>query len=278
LVSALLITLREGLEAALIIGIILAFLTNTNNRQWFKQVWVGTGTAIFVSILAGAVLFLTVGTFEGKTEKIFEGSAMLLAAGILTWMIFWMRKQASSVKTQLHGEIENAISRKSSFAILSLAFIAVVREGIESALFLFAATRETDNTIMSVLGGVVGLVIAVAFGYVLYRGTTRLNLKMFFSVTGFLLILFAAGLIAHGFHEFQEAGIVPIVIEHIWDLNGIIPEKSTLGGFLTAIFGYNGNPSLIETIAYLGYLTVTSGAFFNVFRSRQNIMPLSGGG
>ena len=271
--SALLITLREGLEAALIIGIILAFLASTNNRKWFKQVWWGTGAAIIVSVLVGAILFVTVGAFEGPAEEIFEGSAMLLAAGVLTWMIFWMRKQASNIRSHLHGEIEQALSNRSSLAIMGLAFIAVVREGIETALFLFAASRETDNVLLTVTGGFIGLVIAVVIGYLLYKGTSRLNLKMFFNVTGFLLILFAAGLVAHGIHEFQETGVIPIVIEHVWDTNNIVGEKSTFGLFLTAVFGYNGNPSLIEAIAYFVYLVTATGFYFKVSGARKASVP-----
>jgi len=273
--SALLITLREGLEAALIIGIILAFLANTGNRKWFKQVWLGTGAAISTSIIAGAILFITVGAFEGRAEEIFEGSAMLLAALVLTWMIFWMRKQAANIKGQLHGEIERAISSGSSFALMGLAFIAVLREGIETALFLFAATRTSDSTLLSVVGGLIGLVIAIAIGYLVYRGTSKLNLKTFFNVTGFALILFAAGLIAHGIHDFQEARLMPIIIEHIWDVNNMLSENSTFGNFLAAVFGYNGNPSLIETVAYFGYLITVIVVFFNVFGSRRKIASIS---
>jgi len=273
--SALLITLREGLEAALIIGIILAFLSNTGNRNWFRHVWWGTGTAIFVSAVVGAIIFVTVGAFEGKAEEIFEGSAMLLAAGVLTWMIFWMRKQASNIKEQLHEEIQTAITNSSSFALMGLAFIAVVREGIETALFLFAATRETESTSLSIIGGVIGLIIAISMGYAIYKGTSKLNLRAFFNVTGFLLILFAAGLTAYGIHEFQEAGVIPIIIEHIWDINNFLPDKSTFGNFMSAIFGYNGNPSLIEVIVYTGYLATITLLFFNVFRQHHTTETIS---
>lgn len=271
MVSSLLITLREGLEAALIIGIILAFLANTDNRQWFKHVWLGTASAIAVSIVAGVILFLTVGAFEGKGEEIFEGSAMLLAAGVLTWMIFWMRKQAVNIKEQLHGEIKSAISGGSSYALVGLAFIAVLREGIETALFLFAATRETESTLLSLIGGLIGLIAAIVIGYAVYKGTSRLNLRMFFNVTGFLLILFAAGLVAHGIHEFQEAEVFPIVIEHVWDINHIVPDNSGIGSFFAAVFGYNGNPSLIEVIAYTGYLILVSVLFFGWISRRRII-------
>ena len=274
--NTFLITLREGLEAALIIGIVLAFLNQTGKRQWFQQVWLGTAAAILVSVVAGVVLFLSVGAFEGNAEKIFEGIAMLTAAGILTWMVFWMRKQAANIKQQLHAQIQAAISGGSSIAITGLAFVAVVREGIETVLFLFGATRSAESTVLNVAGGIAGIAIAVVIGYGVYKGTSRLNLRTFFNTTGLLLILFAAGLLAHGIHEFQEAGIIPIVIEHLWDINNILPEKSVFGMFFTAVFGYNGNPSLIEVAAYTGYLATTLILFFK--QTKTAVKPVSARG
>ena len=182
-----------------------------------------------------------------------------------------MRKQAVNIKEQLHGEIKSAITSGSTYALFGLAFIAVVREGIETALFLFAATRETESTVLSLVGGIIGLVAAVIIGYAVYKGTSRLNLRVFFNVTGFLLILFATGLVAHGIHEFQEAGVFPIVIEHVWDINNVFPEQSVIGRFFAAVFGYNGNPSLVEVIAYTGYLSITSVLFFGWFKRRDLI-------
>lgn len=256
MLSALLITLREGLEAALIIGIILAYLSTTNNRQGFKPVWIGTSLAIVVSLAVGAVIYFSAGSLEGKAEEIFEGIAMWTAAGVLTWMIFWMRKQAINIKGHLHAQIQTALGSGSWFGLFGLTFVAILREGIETALFLFAATRVAESAILSATGGIMGLMIAVVIGYIVYKGTSRLNLKAFFNITGLLLILFSAGLFAHGIHEFNEAGIIPPIINHVWDLNHIISEQSVIGRFLTAIFGYNANPSLIEVLAYIGYLGI----------------------
>jgi high-affinity iron transporter len=262
MLSSLLITLREGLEAALIIGIILAFLTRSDNRQGFKSVWLGTSLAVIVSLLAGAAIFLLAGEFSGRAEEIFEGIAMFVAAVVLTWMIFWMRKQASDIKTHLHAQIQSVLTSGSSLGLVVLAFVVVVREGIETVLFLFAATRVAESPALFTAGGLLGLVIAVAIGYSIYRGSSRLNLRAFFNVTSIVLIVFAAGLLAHGIHEFQEAGIIPIVIEHVWDINHILPETSTFGRFLTAIIGYNGNPSLLEIIFYIAYLVSTLAIYF----------------
>jgi high-affinity iron transporter len=262
MLSALLITLREGLEATLIIGIILAYLSTTGNRQGFKPVWIGTSLAIAISLVAGAVIYFSVGSLEGHSEEVFEGIAMWTAAGVLTWMIFWMRKQAINIKGNLHTQIQSALGSGSMLGLVGLAFIAVVREGIETVLFLFAATRVADSAILSAIGGILGLAIAIAIGYSLYRGTSKLNLRTFFNVTGLLLVIFAAGLLAHGIHEFHEAGVVPAVIEHVWDINHIIPEQSVIGRFFVAIFGYNANPSLVELVAYTGYLSVVLAGYF----------------
>ncbi len=262
MLASFLITLREGLEAALIIGIILAYLARTDNRQGFKPVWLGTSLAVLVSLIAGAAIYLLAGEFSGRAEEIFEGLAMFVAAGVLTWMIFWMRKQAVNIKAHLHAQIQSVLTSGSSQGLVILAFVVVVREGIETVLFLFAATRVAESPLLFTVGGFLGLAIAVVIGYSLYKGSSRLNLRTFFNVTSLVLILFAAGLLAHGIHEFIEAGIIPPVVEHVWDTNYILPEKSTFGRFLTAIVGYNANPSLIEVIAYPLYLALALGSYF----------------
>ncbi len=276
MLSSLLITLREGLEAALIIGIILAYLARTGNRQGFKPVWLGTSLAVLVSLIAGAVVYLVAGEFTGRAEEIFEGVAMFIAVGVLTWMIFWMRKQAVDIKAHLHAQIQSVLTSGSSLSLVLLAFVVVVREGIETVLFLFAATRVAESPLLFTVGGFLGLVIAVGIGYSIYKGASKLNLRTFFNVTSILLIVFAAGLLAHGIHEFQEALIIPTVVEHVWDINYILYEKSTFGRFLTAIFGYNANPSLIEVIAYPVYLALALGNYFRPIRvSEESTAQLS---
>jgi len=260
--SSLLITLREGLEAALIIGIILAYLARTDNRQGFKSVWLGVIFAVAASLAAGVVIFVLAGEFGGRAEEIFEGAAMFIAAGVLTWMILWMRKQAVNIKAHLHAQIESVLNSGSSLALMILAFVVIVREGIETVLFLFAATRVAESPALFAAGGFLGLTAAVVIGYALYKGAYKLNLRTFFNVTSLVLIVFAGGLLAHGIHEFHEAGIVPPLVEHVWDINHILPETSTPGRFLTAIIGYNGNPSLLEVIAYTVYLALTLWVYF----------------
>jgi len=247
-----LLALREGLEAALIIGIVLGVLRKVNRTQLKSVVWMGLGSAVLVSIL-GAVLLNAVGaTFEGEAEEIFEGFTMLIAAGVLTWMIFWMQRQAHTMQAELEVDVRRAAIGGGQKALFLLSFVAVVREGIELALFLTAASITTSVQ-QTLIGAILGLGTAVLLGWLLFASTIRLNLKRFFQVTGVLLILFAAGLVAHGIHEFNEVGWVPSIIEHVWDINHVVNEKSTFGLVLKSLFGYNGNPSLTEVLGYLLY-------------------------
>ncbi len=195
---------------------------------------------------------------------------MLLAAGVLTWMIFWMRAQASTMQVELQANVKHAAQSGGGRALFMIAFLAVMREGIELALFLTAAAAASTQQ-QTLMGALLGLAGAVVLGWMLFATTLRLNLQRFFQVTGVLLILFAAGLVAHGVHEFNEIGWIPAVVEHLWDINPILNETSTLGLMLKALFGYNGNPSLTEIIAYFLYLaTVMLG-----LRRDPILLPLS---
>ncbi len=264
--AAFLVTLREGLEAALIISIILAYLARTGNYRQFRNVWLGTGAAVVVSLAVGAVLFWTLGQLSGRAEAIFEGVAMFSAVLVLTYMVIWMKRQARNIKAHLEAQLQSALAAGSALAMASLAFIVVVREGIETVLFMFGVLRSASPT-TATIGGLLGLAIAIAIGYAGYKGAKWLNLSTFFNVTGALLILFAAGLLAYGIHEFQEAGLFPIVVENVWNINHILNEKEGLGSFLKALFGYNGNPSLLEVSFYFGYLALAFWYFFGVARA-----------
>lgn len=271
--AAFLVTLREGLEAALIISIVLAYLARSGNYDRFRNIWVGVGAAVMVSLAAGAILFWTLGELSGRAEQIFEGIAMFIAVLVLTYMVIWMKRQAVNIKAHLESQVRSALVTGSAMAMASLAFIVVVREGIETVLFMFGAVRSSTPT-TATMGGILGLTLAVAIGYAGYRGARWLNLSTFFNVTGSLLILFAAGLLAYGIHEFQEAGLFPIVVEHVWDMNHILDEKAGSGGFLKALFGYNGNPSLLEVMFYFGYMATAFWSFFALGRAPRESTPI----
>ncbi|HNM38067.1 MAG TPA: FTR1 family protein, partial [Anaerolineales bacterium] len=257
-----LLSLREGLEAALIIGIVLGALQKIRRTDLAPALWMGTLAALGVSILTAVILTLFGLSLEDGAEQIYEGITMLLAAGILTWMIFWMSGQAKNIKTELEDGINKAVATTGKRAVFGLAFLAVVREGVELALFItaafFAGNSEnvTTNIILTLTGVVLGLGTAVLLGWSLLAATARLNLRRFFQITGYLLILFAAGLVAHGIHEFNEVGWIPSIIEHVWDVNAVVIETSVVGELLKTLFGYNGNPSLTEVIGYFVYLAV----------------------
>ena len=256
MVASFLLSLREGIEAALIIGIVLGALRKLNRSEMAPTVWYGTLSALLVSLITGVVLTAFGLSLEGAAEQVFEGVAMLLAASVLTWMIFWMNRQARSIKGELEAGVNRATAIGGRRALFSVAFLAVVREGIELALFLTAATFASDPQ-STILGTLFGLGVAILLGWGLFASTLKLDLRRFFQVTGFLLILFAAGLVAYGVHEFNEVGCIPPVVEHVWDVNPILDENSTLGLMLKAMFGYNSNPSLTEVMAYLSYYFAT---------------------
>jgi high-affinity iron transporter len=261
MISSFIITFRETLEAALIIGIILAYLIKTKRQRYNNIVYLAIASAIITSII-GAFLFSSLaGGFTGTAEEIFEGTAMIFASFLITFMILWMLKQRHIV-IDLHKQVDKQIHEQHKVGLFFLVFVSVLREGIETVIFLSAASfaATTGN---SLLGALWGIVAAIILGYLMFVGSKKINIKAFFNVTSIILVLFAAGLTAHGIHEFQEAKVLPTYVEHVFDINpplnddGSYPlmhEKGTVGGILKGLFGYNGNPSLIEILSYLSYL------------------------
>lgn len=262
--SALLITLREGLEAALIVAIVLAYLKRLGRERDFGTVWAGTGAAILLSLIAGAIIFAAVGGLEGEAEEITEGVIAFTAAGVLTWMIFWMGRQARHIKGELQAKVDAAVEAGSAFALAAIAFVAVLREGLETALFLLSTGVGSESNAAQLLGGLIGLTVAFAIGYLVYKGSRRVNLRLFFRVTGILILFFAAGLLAKGIHEFQEVGMIGTMMEHVWELDHIAwlnPDESTFAEFLAGLFGWSAHPSIEMLIAYFAYLIPVGAAF-----------------
>jgi high-affinity iron transporter len=250
--ASFIITMREGLEAALILGLTLGVLKRTRAQGLSVWVWYGASVAVALSLAAAAGLNLMGASMEGAAEELFEGLTMLLAAGVLTWMIFWLQRQSRVYAAGIERDVRAAASHGRRWGLFGIAFFAVLREGVETALFLTAVAMTSDpgKTLLGALGG---LIVAGLLGWGLYASSIRLNLRLFFQITSVLLILFAAGLVGHGVHELVEVGWIPAIIDPLWDLNPILDEGSAVGSILKALFGYNGNPTFSETIAYLGY-------------------------
>jgi high-affinity iron transporter len=257
--SGLLTGLREGVEAALIVAIVLAYLQRTGNAAHAGKVWLGAGAAVVLSAALGLALYATVGSFEEPYEQIFEGTTMLLAAGVVTWMLFWMRRQAAGVKGELQSAVDKVLVSGGAWGLALLAFTAVIREGIETALFLAGqATSAETGAAWILIGALVGLVIAAAIGYGFYRGSRRVNLAVFFKWTGVALVFIAAGLLSHAVHEFIEIGVFgsgPLT-QPAFDISGILSHDDGIGSILRALFGYAANPEWLTLIVHVTYLVV----------------------
>jgi high-affinity iron transporter len=268
--------LREGLEAALIVAIVLAYLKTLGREREFGSVWVGAGSAAAISLIAGIVIFRALGGLEGPSEEIVEGLIAFSAVGVLTWMIFWMGRQARYIKGQLQAKVDAALEAGSTIALAGIAFIAVLREGLESALFLVSTSVGAESNAAQLTGGLFGLVAAFGIGYLVYRGSRRVNLRLFFRATGILILLFAAGLLAKGVHEFQEVGYLGTLNEHVFDLTGVSwlnPDSSQVGEFLGGLFGWSPEPSIEMIVVYFLYLIPVGTAFMIETRKVPAVVP-----
>ncbi len=265
MLESFLVTSRETLEASLVVGIVLAYLNKTNNQNYRKTVYYGIAFGILASILATLIFTFFADGFEGAAEQIFEGITMLVGAFLLTTMIFWMMQQRHIAK-EIEGKVESHLMNTPLFShigIFMIIFIAIIREGIETVIFMNALNYASG---INFIGGTLGIVAAVIAGYLFFVSTRKINLKKLFNISSVLLILFAAGLVAHGIHEFEEAGLISGIITPLFDINHILNEKGVVGSFLKGLFGYNGNPSLLEFIAYASYL----GIIFYLYRRIEN--------
>lgn len=262
LTTGLLTGLREGVEAALIVSIILAYLARTGNARYFGRIWLGTVAAIVLSVAVGAVLWISIGGLTAPAEQYFEGSAMVLAAGVVTWMLFWMRRTAANIRGELQAGVDRALTEGSVWGLSILAFTAVIREGIETALFLLgqatAASQEEAGAAGTLLGALIGILIAIALGYGFYRGARVINLGAFFRWTGVGLIFIAGGLLSHAAHEFIEAGLITFGTSTAFDISGVLPHAddsgNLLGQLLRAVFGYTSTPEWTTLLTWIVYV------------------------
>jgi high-affinity iron transporter len=262
LTAGFLTGLREGVEAALIVAIVLAYLARTGNLKEAPKVWFGTGAAILLSLIAGVVIFQTVGALQEPYEQLFEAATLLIAATVVTWMLFWMRSQSAGLRGDLHARLERVLTEGTVFGLAILAFSAVIREGLETSLFLVGqATAAQAGAGSVLLGALIGLAAAVVIGWVFYTGSRRIDLRSFFRWTGIGLVFLAAGLVSRAAHELVEIGAIPFGSQTAFDLSGILPHESGIGQFLRAILGYSSTPEVTTLVVYVAYLVIVLGLY-----------------
>ena len=271
-VSGLVTGLREGVEAALVVSIVLAYLARTGNARLFPRIWLGTALAIAAAVLAGILLFATVGDLRPPYEQLFEGGTMLLAAAIVTWMLFWMRRQAGSIKGELLQRIDRTLGDGGAWGLAALAFTSVIREGLEASVFLVgqatAAAQSAAGGAGSVLAGAaVGLLIAAFLGVGFYHGSRRVNLGSFFRWTGIALVFIAAGLLSRAIHELVEVGAIGVGAQPVFNLAGVLPDTAGVGEFLRAIVGYSAAPEAATLLVYAVYLATILALYLRPVRA-----------
>lgn len=251
-----LIMLREGIEAALIVGIVAGYLRQSGRAAWLPAVWAGALLAALLCLALGLALDAASAEFPQARQELFEAVVALVAVGMLTWMVLWMSKAARSIKSELHGKVDAALAENGRFqgmALVGMVFLAVGREGLESVFFLLA-TFQQDVGWGVPAGAMLGLAAAILVGWAIYRGGARLNLARFFQWTSVFILFVAAGLLAGAVKAFHEAGLWNHLQHRVWNLSGVLPADSPLGTLLAGFFGYQDAPSLGALLAWLGFL------------------------
>lgn len=266
-----LIGLREGLEASLVVVILIAYLVKSDRRHLLPRIWAGISFAVAVSLGFGALLTWGPKRLTFEAQEAIGGTLSIVAVGFVTWMVFWMARHARDLSGELRGKIDVAAEAgRASLAVV--AALAVGREGLETALFLWAATQATTDSVNStttpLIGAALGIATAVAMGYAFYKGVLTINLSRFFTWTGAILIVIAAGVLAYGFHDLQEAGILPGLNNLAFDVSGTIAPDSWLGTLLKGIFNFSPATTWLELGAWLVYVVPTMAIFLRKVRTK----------
>ncbi|WP_371580771.1 iron uptake transporter permease EfeU [Streptomyces sp. NBC_01314] len=256
-----LIGLREGLEASLVVCILIAYLVKTDRRDALKPIWIGIGVAVALALAFGCVLEFGSQELTFKAQEALGGSLSIIAVVLVTWMVFWMRRTARHLKADLHGKLDAAL-RMGTGALVATAFLAVGREGLETSLFVWTSVRASgDGAEAPLIGALLGLATAVVLGWLFYRGALRINLARFFTWTGGMLVVVAAGVLAYGFHDLQEADFLPGLRDRAFDITGTIPPDSWYGTLLKGVFNFQPDPTVLQVTVWLLYLIPTLALF-----------------
>jgi len=269
MLSTFIIALREGLEAALIVGILVAYIVRTGRRHFLKPLWTGVAAALAATFALGAFLSFTSAELSDRGEELFAGITSFIAVGLVTWMVFWMKRTARTLRNELHGKVDTALTG-GPISLALVAFFAVAREGLETALFVYTNFQTVGAASTATVGLVLGLTLAVVLGYLIYNRSVKLDLSKFFTVTGVALIIVAAGVLSYGIHEFQELGWIPGVDDFLWDVTPWIAKESILASLLSGTVGFDTTTSFIQFIAWSAYLVAVLVPYLSKGKSQQS--------
>ena len=269
-----LIGLREGLEAALIVSILVAYLVKADRRHDLRYIWAGVGIAVGISLLFGAILTYGPKGLTFEAQEIIGGTLSIVAVGFVTWMVLWMATASRSLSSTLRSSLDGATK---PWSLTVVALLAVGREGLETALVIWAATqaaaRDTGATWQPLLGALLGILVAVVLGYLIYRGALRINLSKFFTWTGAFLIVVAAGVLAYGVHDLQEAGVLPGLHTIAFDVSHIVTLDSVLGTVLKGVLNFSPVTTVLEATVWVAYVVVVGGLFIQRNRAAHRPAP-----
>jgi len=260
MLSTFIIALREGLEASLIVGILVAYLVKTGRRHHLRALWTGVAVAITASLAFGAFLSYTSTELSSRGEELFAGTTSFIAVGFVTWMVFWMKRTARGLRDELHTKAETAVG-SGPIALALTAFFAVAREGLETSLFLYTNFKTVGAVSTATLGLLLGLALAIGLGIGIYKSAIRINLGKFFTYSGVALVVVAAGVLSYGIHEFQEFGILPAPDAFVWDITSWMPMESFIAGLLAGTIGFDTTTSWLQLAGWIAYLGLTLNAY-----------------
>lgn len=271
MLSSFLIALREGLEAALIIGILVAYVVKTERRFLLTPIWAGVSVALALSVALGGFLGLTSAELSERGEQLFAGTTSFVAVGLVTWMVFWMKRTARSLRDELHAKVDSA-AMVGPMTLAAAAFFAVAREGLETALFVYTNFQTVGSKVPATIGLISGLALAVLLGFLIYRRAIKINLSKFFTITGVALVIVAAGVLSYGIHEFQELGWLPGEKAYAWDVTSWLASDSILASILAGTIGFDTTMSWLQLLVWGGFIVTTLALYLKPAKSISPVL------